>query len=330
MNEILSLGFWIFVLVQAAIYAIFALGLQVQFGLAGIPNFGHVASMAVSAYTTAILVVKLGMHEALAALCGIALSVVFGLLMSLPSLRLRSGYFAISTLALAEMVRYVTINASSLTGGTQGTSAINGSNDFASYNTWWLSFVQDCRPYFRRVFGGVMDGAIGIDLIQATLFWAVAIALLFTLAGAQRSPWGRAVKSVRDDEDAAAALGKRVFVYKATAFALGSFCGAIAGVFYAFQYSAFSPESFDPLVTFFAYLIIIMGGASRAWGVAIGALLFAVLFAATRFLDIWPISAFSDSDRAALRLVVIGLLLIAFTAWRPQGVLGKREEMVLE
>jgi ABC-type branched-subunit amino acid transport system permease subunit len=138
------------------------------------------------------------------------------------------------------------------------------------------------------------------------------------------------LRSIREDEDAAAALGKNVFAYKLQALAIGAVLGAIAGLFFAFQFSFFSPTDFEPLTTFFAYVIVILGGTARNWGVPVGAVVFGVIFAGTRFLDFPPLSYFDSADRAYLRLVIIGLLLIGLIAFRPQGLFGKREEMVLE
>jgi branched-chain amino acid transport system permease protein len=325
-STVLSVQFWAFVGVVAGIYTILALGLQVQFGVAGLLNFGHAAFMAVGAYSMAILVVKTGWPLWAASLAAIGVAVAFGLLLGLPTLRLRADYFAITTIAFAEIVRYVAINEQRLTGGPVGTIALAGPGRAASYNREWLDFQRWAQDRLESVIG---DHATK-DVTMLVLVWVVALLLLVVVDAIVRSPWGRVLKSIREDEDAAAALGKNVFAYKLQALAAGAVLGAIAGLFFAFQFSFFSPGDFDPLVTFFAYTIVILGGTARTWAVPIGAVLFGVIFAGTRFFDFPPFSLLESGERAYVRLIVIGLILIGLMLFRPQGLLGKREEMVLE
>ena len=120
-TTIASPSFSTFVGVVAGIYAIFALGLQLQFGVTGLLNFGHVAFMAISAYTMAILIVKVEAPMWAAAPAGIAVAMLFGLLIGLPTLRLRADYLAITTIAVGEIVRYVELNEDGLTGDRIGT-----------------------------------------------------------------------------------------------------------------------------------------------------------------------------------------------------------------
>jgi ABC-type branched-subunit amino acid transport system permease subunit len=326
MSTIASLQFWAFVGVIAGIYTILALGLQVQFGFTGLLNFGHAAFMAVGAYTMAILVVKAGWPLWGASLAAIAVAIGFGLLLGLPTLRLRADYLAITTIAFAEIVRYVAINAQGLTGGPVGTIALAGPGEAASYNRDWLEFQRSVQDGLEVVIG---ENATR-DVTMLVLVWAVALVLLVVVEAAVRTPWGRVLKSIRDDEDAASALGKNVFAYKLQALAVGAALAAIAGLFFAFQFSFFSPGDFDPLVTFFAYTIVILGGTARNWAVPVGAVLFGVIFAGTRFFDFPPFSLLDSGERAYVRLIVIGLVLIGLVLFRPQGLLGKREEMVLE
>ncbi|MGH3091874.1 MAG: branched-chain amino acid ABC transporter permease [Gaiellaceae bacterium] len=323
---IASLQFWAFVGVVAGIYTILALGLQVQFGFTGLLNFGHAAFMAVGAYTMAILVVKAGWPLWGASVAAIAVAMAFGLLLGLPTLRLRADYLAITTIAFAEIVRYVAINEQSLTGGPVGTIALAGPGEAASYNREWLDFQGAVQVRLESVLG---DDATR-DVTMLILVWAVALVLLVLVDAAVRTPWGRVLKSIREDEDAAAALGKNVFAYKLQALAIGAALAAIAGLFFAFQFSFFSPGDFDPLVTFFAYTIVILGGTARNWAVPVGAVLFGVIFAGTRFFDFAPFSLLDTGERAYVRLIVIGLVLIGLILFRPQGLLGRRDEMVLE
>ena len=321
-----SLQFWAFVGVVAGIYTILALGLQVQFGFTGLLNFGHAAFMAVGAYTMAILVVKQGWPLWGAAPAAIGTAMAFGLLLGLPTLRLRADYLAITTIAFAEIVRFVALNEQGLTGGPVGTIALAGPGQAASYNREWLSFQAEVRDRLEVVLG---DEATK-DVTMLVIVWTVALLLLVLVQAMVRTPWGRVLRSIREDEDAAAALGKNVFAYKLQALALGASLGAIAGLFFAFQFSFFSPGDFDPLVTFFAYTIVVLGGTARIWAIPVGAVVFGVIFAGTRFFDFAPFTLLESAERAYVRLILIGLILIGLMLFRPQGLLGKREEMVLE
>ena len=323
---LLSPDFGSFVAVIAGIYAIFALGLQVQYGFAGLLNFGHVASMALAAYTMAILVVRTGMSLWLAAPIGVAVAVAGFLLVGVTTPRLRTDYFAIVTIAFSEIIRYFLINQQDLTGGPQGTIALAGPSQAVTYNGQWNAFIAQVQSRLSSAAG---RGA-SRDVVMLIVVWLIALILLAAVQYALKSPWGRMLRSIREDEDAAAALGKNVLGRKLQALGIGAALGGIAGVLYAFEFSFFSPGDFEPLTTFFAWVIVILGGTARIWAVPVGSLIFAFLFAGTRFLGFWPLSHFDSADRAYLRLIIIGLLLIALMYFRPQGLLGRREEMLLE
>jgi branched-chain amino acid transport system permease protein len=320
--SILASGnFWAFVGVVAGIYTILALGLQVQFGFAGLLNFGQVAFMAIGAYTMAILVVKEGWSTWLAAPLGVAAAAVGGLLLGLSSLRLRADYFAIVTIAFSEIVRYVATNETSLTGGSQGTIALGPVGTASQYNGQWARFE-----------GHVQD-ALGFSSSDATMLvivWAAALVLLALTWLALRTPWGRVLRAIRDDEDAAASLGKNTFAYKLQALAVGAALAGIAGLFYAWEFSFFSPDDFAPLLTFFAWMILLLGGVGRGWAVPVGAVVLGFIFAGTRFLNFPPFSWFASDQRAYLRLIIVGLIILVLVLVRPQGLLGNRREMVLE
>jgi branched-chain amino acid transport system permease protein len=321
MSTLASGEFWAFVGVVAGIYTIFALGLQLEFGFTGLLNFGHVAFMAIGAYTMAILVVKTGLSMWIAAPVAILTSAAIGILLGLSTVRLRSDYFAIVTIAFSEIIRYVATNEDRLTGGTQGTINLAGAGKASQYNGEWerfQSWVQEVLHIGSK------------DVAMLVVVWAVALACTGGLYAAIRTPWGRVLKSIREDEDAARSLGKNVFAYKLQSLALGSALAGTAGLFYAWQFSFFCPGDFAPLLTFFAWMIVILGGLGRAWSVPVGALVFGVIFAGTRFFDFAPFSWFDSADRAYLRLIVIGLVIVGLVFFRPQGILGKRDEMVLE
>jgi branched-chain amino acid transport system permease protein len=277
--------------------------------------------MAIGAYTMAILVVKEGWSTWLAAPLAIAAATVGGLLLGLPTLRLRADYFAIVTIAFSEIIRYVAINDIALTGGSQGTIALGRVGTASQYNGQWSRFQSHVQHAL-----GLSSG----DATMLVIVWLVAVVLLALTWLALRTPWGRVLRAVRDDEDAAASLGKNVFAYKLQALAIGAALAGIAGLFYAWEFSFFSPDDFQPLLTFFAWMILLLGGLGRVWAVPVGAIVFGVIFAGTRFLEFAPFTWFASDERAYLRLIIIGLIIIVLVVVRPQGLLGNKREMVLE
>ena len=151
--EIFNLPFWIFVAVIAGIYTIFALWLYLQFALAGLPNFGHVAFAALAAYTMAILIIHLNVPMPLAALAGLLVAVLFSLVLGIPSLRLRADYLAIATIAGAEIVRYLALNMQGLTGGPIGSIGMLGPSQLAQYNqSWEACCAPSSQPWSETPF----------------------------------------------------------------------------------------------------------------------------------------------------------------------------------
>ena len=314
--------FWLFVLATAGIYTIFSLGLLVQFGVAGLPNFGNGAFMAISAYTMAITIVRFDFPMWLAAPLGIVAAVLFGLLLAIPTVRLRTDYLAVATIAAGEIVRYFALNMQEVTGGAAGTVNLLGPGIAADYNSEWLRFQIVVRAFLSSIAGFRVTS----DTAFIVIVWPTAIVLLLGTWLMVRSPWGRTLRAMREDEVAVAALGKDVFKYKLQAFSVGAALAGLGGLFLAWQVSTFTPDDFRPTLTFYAFVIVILGGKTNVWAVPVGALLFAVIFAGTRFLDFWPLSLFSSGDRAYLRLLFVGLALIFLMIWRPQGIFGNRKE----
>jgi neutral amino acid transport system permease protein len=161
------------------------------------------------------------------------------------------------------------------------------------------------------------------------LLSVVVLALvLWQLEVLARSPWGRVLKAIREDEEVARALGKNVFWYKLQSLMLGGAIAGIAGAFYAWQQTSIYPSDFDPQVTFNAWIMVILGGAGNNFGTVLGAVIFFAYDSVTRFVlpGIVPL----DQVRlSAFRIMVIGLILMLLMIWRPQGILGKKEELTL-
>lgn len=303
-------SFWISVGILAAIYGITGLGVQLNVGTTGIMNFGPVGFMAIGAYTMAVLVVQESLPLWLGLICGIAFAVVPAVLVGLPALRLRADYFAITTLAFAEIVRYVVVDRQSLTKGNQG---------IYGFDAGWQHASGTISTWFARI--GIHGGYL-VPLLAVS--WATFLVLALALRLITRTPWGRVLNAIRADEDAARALGKNTLVYKLQSLALSAAVCAIAGYLLAFNLALLVPDVFDSTVTIYAYTIVILGGLGSYVGVLIGSFILITILEGTSYLNV-PLAP----DRvAALRFIIVGLILIAIVAFRPRGLLGKREEMV--
>ncbi len=304
--------FWIGVGVLAATYGIFSLGLQLNVGTTGITNFGQAGFMAIGAYTMGILVVKDGWSWWWAMPAAIAASMVAAILVGLPSLRLRADYFAITTLAFSEIVRYLTDNTRSLTNGSQG---------LLGYSGGWVKLSV-------RLGGWLNDHGIHVTSFLFPLLlvsWALLIVLTLLVAAVVRTPWGRVLRAIREDEDAARALGKNTLAYKLQSLALSAALAAIAGFVLALNLTLLVPDEFDPVFTIFGFVIVILGGFGSYFGVLVGSIVLMTLLEGTRYVEL-PLAA---DKVAAIRFIIVGAVLILLMAFRPQGIFGKKQEMLL-
>ena len=289
-------------------------------------NFGHVGMMAVSGYTIAVLVIKYQWSFWWAALLGVVLAAFLGALLGLTTLRLSGDYFAIASIAFAEIVRYWILNSDDTTGGTQGTLAIPSPEGFASYTGQpdvilnWIS---------ERLYPIIGDEA-SRDLSMVLIVWPFFFLFIWISSRLQKTSWARVLRATREDDDVPRSLGKNVFRFRLQTLIIGSVFGGIAGVFWALQFALLAPEDFLRIVTFYGWMILILAGASRVKGLFIAAIFFGFLYGATRFLEFWPLSLLSSPERAYLRVFLIGLVIVLLMVKRPQGLFGKRQEMILE
>ena len=312
LEPLTAIQFWTGVGVLAGVYTLFTLGLQLNVGFTGIVNFGQAGFMAIGAYAMAILVVKSGLSFWLALPIAMAISMAFGLLVGLPSLRLRADYFAIATIAAAEIVRLSIQNATSLTGGNQG---------LLGYNDTWNGVSDTIREWLITLGWSDPEALFPLFLVV----WVVALLATAALYFVQRSPWGRVLRSIREDEDAARALGKNPLVYKLQSLMIAAALGSLAGFFLALDLAFVHPTEFNPIFTFIGFGVLVLGGLANYWGVAIGSIVMWAILEGSRFIDL-PLSA---ERIAAARFMLVGLAIILLMAFRPQGMFGKREEMVL-
>ena len=289
-------------------------------------NFGHVGMMAVSGYTIAVLVIKYEWSFWWAALAGVILAAFLGALLGLTTLRLSGDYFAIASIAFAEIVRYWILNSDGITGGTQGTLAIPSPNGFSSYTDKpdvILTWISD------RLYPLIGDEA-SRDLSMVLIVWPFFGLFIWLSSRLQKTSWARVLRATREDDDVPRSLGKNVFRFRLQTLIIGSVFGGLAGVFWSVQFALLAPEDFLRIVTFYGWMILILAGATRVKGLFVAAIFFGFLYGATRFLEFWPLSLLSSPERAYLRIFLIGLVIVLLMVKRPQGLFGKRQEMILE
>jgi branched-chain amino acid transport system permease protein len=310
-------------------YCLIAMGLNVHAGYTGLLNFGQAGFAAVGAYALAIPIVEFNWPWWLALMAVFAGGVIFALLLGIPTLRLRSDYLAIVTIAAAEIIRILmrSVRFTWLTGGSDG---ING----------FTGFLEDWNnKYF---FGGARYrfGAQTIDgyrLFMLLLGWLLVAVISYFLYRLMRSPWGRVLRSIREDEDAARSLGKNVFAFKMQSLVLGGVIGSLGGVIFATQQQSAQSDQFRTNLTFFAYTIVVLGGLAKILGPIVGTLLFwfviqltdNLLDQATR-IEALPTWLVDSGNYAQVKFIVAGIALSLLVVFRPQGVFGDRREQAFD
>ena len=308
----------------AAAYALLAVGLNMHFGYTGLLNFGQVGFMLIGSYGVAITVATFGGPLWLGVLVGILGAVALAMILGIPTLRLRADYLAITTIAAAEILRFITRNSGSepVTGGVFGLRQFSGG--FYALN-----------PYPPGSYLGVLSISEG-RMWQMTVGWGLVALFTLLLWGLMRSPWGRIIRSIREDEDAARSLGKNVFFYKMQSLVLGGVIGAIGGSIFALSLQTVQPDTFRPQVTFYAFAILILGGTATVVGPIVGAFVFWFIIAGLqsglrRFSDAGMLPDFFGSQAiGATTLTFVGLLLMLLMIYRPQGLFGDKREMQLD
>lgn len=284
------------ILTLVAIAAITALALNIQWGLCGMINFGLAGFFALGSYTCALLALA-GVWPTLAIVGAAAVCALAGGAVSLLSARLSEDFLAITTLGFAEIVHLIALHEDWLTRGSLGLPGIP-------------------RP-FAEGFGGQ-----GYPLFLMVFAWALLLAVFAVLERLARSPFGRALRAVREDAMVAAALGKNVLWLRARAFAIGGAVLGVAGSVHAFHYTYIDPSQFTPIMTAYAFMAVIIGGRGSNRGLLLGAVTVMVLLEASRFLKDF-IGILDSTQLAALRLIAIGGGLVLLLIYRPGGLLSE-------
>jgi branched-chain amino acid transport system permease protein len=303
-----------------AAYALAALGLAIHFGYTGLLNFGQAGFMLLGAYGYAIPALKLGWPVWACILVALSASVIFALILGIPTLRLRADYLAIVTIAAAEVLRliFTTNTFAPVTGSANGLS---------EYQTGILAFNP--FPPGRYGFGPwVFDNRVWFFLVIA---WVLVIIFAIFTWLLMRSPWGRVIKGIREDEDAVRSLGKNVYAYKMQSLVLGGVFGTVAGMLFVLP-RAVVPSYFQPSLTFFIYAILLLGGAATILGPILGSIVFWVLLSffsgfIARAVEAGWLPFMTQVQAGQLRFILVGLAIMLIVVFMPQGLLGNKKEL---
>ncbi|CAB3830388.1 MAG: branched-chain amino acid ABC transporter permease [Achromobacter mucicolens] len=279
------------------IYMLMALGLSLHYGFTGLVNFGHVGFFAIGSYTSALLALQ-GVPIPLAMVGATLLTALAAWPLGIVALRLGSDYLAIVTLGFSESVRMMLQSEEWLTRGMHG------------------------LPGIPRMYEGWIPAA-QIDLAIMLTLLAVNGAVFWLVTRVVKSPFGRVIEAVRDNEVAVRALGKDPARFKTRSLMLGAGLAGLAGAFQAHYLTFLSPEQFVPLITFYIWIAIFVGGANRLLGVALGTVIMVGFLEGSRFVRDF-VGGISEVQMASVRIWVIGMALILIVLYRPQGILGTK------
>jgi branched-chain amino acid transport system permease protein len=290
------------------VYGLLVLGLNLQYGFAGLVNFGHVLFFAVGAYTVGIVAavdpfagIGLALPWPLALAASVVTAGIVGGIIGVTTLRLRDDFLAIVTLAAAEIFHDLTANFTSITGGDTGLLGIPQpiaeaapSND----NTMVATFL---------IFGAVLLG--GYAVVQRLT----------------SAPYGRVLRAIRADELVTETVGKNVFVYKLQAFIYGAVLAGFVGGLFALYNGTVAPGFFTLNVTVILWIGMLLGGPANNRAVLVGLAIIMSLQLVTRFMmDASPVS---QDQFASLRLILIGLILVVIVRYKPEGIFGDPEQL---
>jgi branched-chain amino acid transport system permease protein len=312
------LSYVISLAIMGGIYAVFALGLNVQWGYTGLFNVGLAGFFAIGAYTSALLttpmpegvyatyaqqLLGLNLPFPLGVLGAAVVAGILALIIGIPTLRLREDYLAIATIGVAESIRLIFNNESWLANGPRGLTGLP-----QPLRSW----VEPQHYHYLYL--------IVVLTAVAVLYWAIERGI--------RSPWGRVLRAIREDEAAAAMHGKNVFGFKLQALVLGSAIMGIGGALYAHYVRAISPDAFTPLFgTFLIWVMLMLGGSGNNKGAILGAFLVWGIWTGSTFVTDHTLPPSWAARAPYVRFLLIGLIMEVIVLWRPQGLLGEERQV---
>ncbi|WP_077468071.1 branched-chain amino acid ABC transporter permease [Rhizobium sp. P44RR-XXIV] len=300
------LGYGAFFLTTALIFSFITLGLNLQWGLTGLFNVGLAGFVAIGAYTSALLTTpesagRLGGFDLPIAVGWLGAMVVAGLaaaIIGVATLRLKSDYLAITTFGVAVVVQLVALNAQGLTGGPFG-----------------IGFIP-------RPFASLAETPLLFNFANLGVVVVVLLIVYLALEHLSRSPWGRVLKALREDERAAVSLGKSARFYRVQAFAVGGAIMGLAGALQAHFIGFIAPDNYVPILTFQVWVMLIVGGSGSNKGAVIGSVVVWAIWAGSGALTSALVSPEQQARAASLQIVAIGVMLCIILLMRPGGLFG--------
>jgi branched-chain amino acid transport system permease protein len=300
-------SYLIFFAIVVSILGIATLGLNLQWGATGLFNAGIVGFYAIGGYTLAILTApprpeligNLGLPWIVGMIGALIASALGAAVIGLATVRLRGDYLAIATFGIAVTIQLVALNWEGLTGGSLGLTSI------------------------PRPLTGIFDTPLSYNLFFLGLTLTTCAVIYWALERIVRSPWGRALKAIREDEGAAIALGKDAQSFRLQAFVLGSTIMGLAGALYVSFIGFVSPFDFVPIITFQVWTMLIVGGSGNNKGALLGTLIVWGLWSASGMLISKLVPAAYQTQGGAVQTILIGLVLVLTLLFKPQGLIGE-------
>ena len=300
------LGYAAFFLSTALIFGLIALGLNLQWGLTGLFNVGIAGFVAIGAYTSALLTTPavvdriggFGLPIAVGWLGAMALAGAAAALTGFATLRLKADYLAITTFGVAVVTQLVALNATGLTGGPFG-----------------VAFIP-------RPFGALADRPVLFNFSNFAVVLGVTLVTYLALQHLSKSPWGRVLRALREDERAAISLGKSARSYRIQAFAAGGAVMGLAGAVQAHLIGFIAPDNYLPTLTFQVWAMLMVGGSGSNRGALAGAVVVWAVWVGAGALTAALVPAAFQARAAALQIVAIGVMLCIILLARPQGFFG--------
>ncbi len=304
-----------------AALAIAAIGLNIHFGYTGLLNMGQAGFMLIGAYGFVISITA-GLPLIVAVIIALIAATLFALILGIPTLKLRGDYLAIVTISAAEILRMIG-RSSLLTSVTGGSNGLTGQSYRGPFTD--LSFLGDGQSTLGPfTYDNTGSNGWWVRLVAWSL---VAIISLFVFL-IMRSPWGRVLRGIREDEDAVRSLGKNVYFYKMQALILGGVLGAVGGIMFVLP-ASLQADSMGRAMTFFIWTALLLGGAATIFGPILGSIIFFALRLLVQGLagQFVPTSIMNSQQTEQFSWIMIGIVLMLLVIFRPQGILGDKKEL---
>jgi len=318
--------------INAVYFAIAAIGLNVQFGYTGLLNFGQAGFMACGAYGLGMTAHYFEISFWWGIPLGILFSLLLGLLMGVPTLRLRADYLAIVTIAAAEIIRLVVRSV-------RFKHYFGGSDGISRFAQPFREVGADIGIDQTQLYGFGPFTFTGRELWTMIVGWILVAVIGFLVYKLMKSPWGRVLKAIREDEDAVRSLGKNVYSYKMQSLLLGGVIGTISGMIFALDRGSVQPDNYSRDVTFYILTALVLGGVAKVSGSIIGPMLFWLIFTfldnflrqvADKPIKIGNFTIMQSTQVGQVNFMLVGLTLILLMVYRPQGIFGNRQEMAFD